>query len=64
MATLPILDQTQAMIGQAPGSAARGATPQPIERMGLRAAANYQSNCGPVAGSDQQHPLWGQSQAR
>jgi hypothetical protein len=44
MATLPILDQTQAMIGQAPGSAARGATPQPIERMGLRAAANYQSN--------------------
>jgi hypothetical protein len=43
MATLPILDQTQAMIGQAPGSAARGATPQPIERMGLRAAANYQS---------------------
>ena len=44
MATLPIIDQTQAMIGQAPGSAARGATPQPIERMGLRAAANYQSN--------------------
>jgi hypothetical protein len=44
MATLPILDQTQAMIGQAPGSAARGATPQPIERMGLRAAANYQGN--------------------
>ena len=43
MATLPILDQTQAMIGQAPGSAARGATPQPIERTGLRAAANYQS---------------------
>ena len=44
MATLPILDQTQAMIGQAPGSAARGATPQPIERMGLRAAASYQGN--------------------
>jgi hypothetical protein len=44
MATLPILDQTQAMIGQAPGSAARGVNPQPIERTGLRAAANYQSN--------------------
>jgi hypothetical protein len=27
MATLPILDQTQAMIGQAPGSAARGVYP-------------------------------------
>jgi hypothetical protein len=43
MATLPILDQTQAMIGQAPGSAARAVSPQPIERTGLRAAANYQS---------------------
>ena len=44
MATLPILDQTQAMIGQAPGSAARGVNPQPIERTGLRAAASYQGN--------------------
>ena len=43
MATLPIIDQTQAMIGQAPGSAARAVSPQPIERTGLRAAANYQS---------------------
>lgn len=44
MATLPPVSQPQVYLNQAPGSAARGATPQPIERMALRAAANYQGN--------------------
>lgn len=48
MADLPLIEPNKAMINQAPGSTARAVVPNQVQRVGLKAAAQYEGTVAEV----------------
>jgi len=48
MANLPLIEPNQAMLNQVPGSAARAVSPNQVQRVGLKAAAQYEGTVAEV----------------
>lgn len=48
MADLPLIEPNKAMLNQVPGSAARAVSPNQVQRVGLKAAANYEGTVAEV----------------